>query len=187
MFRLIKSLPLHRIESDRPSAQAGFTLVELMVVLALVGIVAAIAAPSFSSFIANERLSSAANDLISDLMLARGSAATSGKHAIVCASINGTSCSNNASDWAIGRIVFVDKNANGAYDAGTDTLIKHTSGLSSGATITMSGFPNSYIAYGPYGGMSPLGTGKFKLCLNGASQCRQISVNYSGRASATKV
>jgi type IV fimbrial biogenesis protein FimT len=177
---------LHSRRQFRANTQAGATLFEVLVVIVIVGILTAMAAPNFSSFIANGRISSATNDLISDLMLARSMAATNGHHAVVCASTNGTSCSTTVLDWTVGRIVFIDMNSNGIYDAG-DILIKHTTTGLTGATITMTGFPNTYIAFSSYGGMAPLGTGQFKLCVTGATQCRQISIGINGRALSTKV
>ena len=57
-----------------PKRQRGFTLIEAMVVVALLAIVGAIAAPSFRSFIATMNSKSAAFDLINDLSLARSEA-----------------------------------------------------------------------------------------------------------------
>ncbi len=55
---------------------AGFTLLELMVVVAVAAVLAAIAAPSFSTFIDNQRLRNASFDIVSDLSLARSEALT---------------------------------------------------------------------------------------------------------------
>lgn len=184
--RCTVGISFHCCQKSRMDVEAGFTLLELLVVIIIVGIMSALAAPSFSSFVANNRISSATNDLIADLMLARGTASTNGKHAVVCPSTDGTSCSTTVSDWGTGRIVFIDANANGTYDAG-DTLLKYSTSLPSNLTVTMTTFPNSYIAYNSYGGMFPLGNGYFTLCVMGASQDRQISVDYSGRPSATRV
>jgi type II secretion system protein H len=54
-----------------PRAQHGFTLIEMMVVVALVAILAALAMPSFTTMIANQRVSSAAQELQTLLQLAR--------------------------------------------------------------------------------------------------------------------
>lgn len=52
----------------------GFTLIELMTVVAVLAVVAALAAPSFRTFIDNQRLRNASFDLVSDLLLARSEA-----------------------------------------------------------------------------------------------------------------
>ena len=54
----------------------GFTLIELMIVLALAGIMALIAAPNFQTYMTKNRLSGAARLVMTDLMYARGLAAS---------------------------------------------------------------------------------------------------------------
>ncbi|MHB8668787.1 MAG: GspH/FimT family pseudopilin [Burkholderiales bacterium] len=56
------------------TAQQGFTLGELLVVLAITGILAALAGPSFSQFIKNQRMKSMASDLNASLTLTRSEA-----------------------------------------------------------------------------------------------------------------
>jgi type IV fimbrial biogenesis protein FimT len=63
--------PAHRVGRR---VDGGFTLIEAVVVVALLGIVAAIAAPSFRSFIGTMNSKSVAFDLISDLSVARSEA-----------------------------------------------------------------------------------------------------------------
>jgi type IV fimbrial biogenesis protein FimT len=55
-------------------ADRGFTLVELMIACAVMAVLAAIAAPSFSTLIANQRVKGAASDLHMALVKARGEA-----------------------------------------------------------------------------------------------------------------
>jgi type IV fimbrial biogenesis protein FimT len=54
----------------------GFTLIELMTVVALLAILSAIAAPSLRTFIESQRLRNASFDIVSDLLLARSEALT---------------------------------------------------------------------------------------------------------------
>lgn len=168
---------------------------EVLVVIIIVGIMASIALPNFSSLIADSRITSVTNGLIADLMLARSTASTTGKHVVVCPSIStsvtGAICSTTISDWSVGHLVFIDTNNDGVFNTGDagfpNTPIKLSTGLPSQLTVTMTNLPNTYISYGSYGGMSPLGSGKFSLHITGASQGRQISIDYSGRPSATKI
>jgi type IV fimbrial biogenesis protein FimT len=59
-------------------SQPGFTLAEMMVVLVIVAILAAVAMPNLSSALANQRLRAAATDLVSAILLARSEAITRG-------------------------------------------------------------------------------------------------------------
>lgn len=82
--------------------QAGFSLVELMVVVALIAIIGAIAAPSFTQLTRRSRLSSAANELVGAMQTARMTAVARRENVSVCPSANGTSCADAAgSRWIV--------------------------------------------------------------------------------------
>ena len=88
---------------------AGFTLIELMISIAVAAILFGIAVPQFSAVTQNARMTSARNGLFTAMQLARTEAITRGVHVVVCASSDGEGC---GASWSGGSIVFVDTNRN---------------------------------------------------------------------------
>lgn len=116
-------------------ATAGFTLVELMVVIAVVAIMVAIAVPSFDTILQRNRMATAANEVVSALQTARMEAVRRNRRAVLCASADGRTCSGG-SDW-MRMVVFVDDNANSAPDAG-EAIIRDVQVARTGLGITAS-------------------------------------------------
>ncbi len=87
----------------------GFTLIELMISIAVAAILFGIAVPQFSTVTQNARMTSARNGLFTAFQLARTEAVTRSVHVVVCASADGIICSG---DWGRGALVFVDANSN---------------------------------------------------------------------------
>lgn len=71
----------------------GFTLIELMVTVAVLAIVIAVAIPSFTTLVNNNRLTAQANELLAGLILARTEAIKQNQSMVFCHSVNGTECS----------------------------------------------------------------------------------------------
>ena len=102
------------------SAQQGFSLLELMFGITVMGVLLAIGIPSLGDFTLRQRIVAGGQDLQLDMALARQEAVTRGLPVSVCTSADGLTCS--AVGWAQQRIVFADVNANGVFDAGEEAI-----------------------------------------------------------------
>jgi len=137
-----RSAPAHG--SSPRAAVAGFTLVELLVVMAISAILAAAAIPSFNRFTTASRLSEASSALRGAIELARSEAIARAARVGVCRSVDPNAatpaCSTVAAgaypagDWASGWIVYekAPANAGDAFEAG-DTVIRRQQPLAPGA------------------------------------------------------
>ena len=70
--------------------QAGFTLIELMFTIVVLAVLLGIGVPNFRDFVRNSRLTSAANDLLTDVNLARSEAVKRRVPVTLCKSANGS-------------------------------------------------------------------------------------------------
>lgn len=101
-------------------ADKGFTIVELMIAIAVLGLLLGLGIPSFQSTIQNNRMTSSINELVTSLNQARSEAVKQNLPVRICASDDGTSCGDNSVNWEDGWIVFVDRDDDGVIDDGDD-------------------------------------------------------------------
>lgn len=160
----------------------GFTLIELMFVVALVAIGTVIAVPSLRSMIHNNRAAAQANELVSALNFARSEAVKRGGNVSVCARpSSGDGCSGT--DWAQGWLVIVDTDVPGTYTDNKDKILKIFPPLSANSTLTQT---QGFVSFGANGFLDPNINSTnltFTLTVYGCSgdEKRQISVNLQGR------
>ena len=111
------------------SKSAGFTLIELMITIAIAAVLMMIVAPNLSAYRRNAELTSAANTFMAGLNTARSEAMKRGRNAMVVPT-------NNGVNWNEGWVVFVDIDRSQNYNESADTIVANQAALPAGITIT---------------------------------------------------
>ena len=161
---------------------SGFTLMELMLVVSVLGVLAVVGLPSLGDMVARAETNGASRELQTAFSLAKSEAIKRGQTVSLCASTAGTDC--NADAWNNGWIVFVDANNDadgiaGSVDAG-DTVLQYFDPTGQ-VTLTSS----TDLMQFDYRGLGlNAATQDFKFCPsdNDADKARALEVSVTGRA-----
>ena len=163
--------------------QRGFTLIELMVAVAMVAILSAVAAPSFSAMMLRSAIRSASSDLGADLNVARAEAIRVGGRVSVCPRTAPTAMTCG-SDWNQGWLVFRDA---GTSDIGTfggaDRLLREHAGIHRELTLSRTSPGSGAVTFTPSGSLQLDGgaaTAQFELRAPG-QKGRDLEVSVIGR------
>jgi type IV fimbrial biogenesis protein FimT len=187
--------------------RAGFTVIELMITVAIIAILATVAAPSLRDMVKNARMTSMVNDFMTDLSVARAEAVKRGVRASICTSNNGTGCTGT--DWRYGWIIFAEAHTGGtAGFVDTNDVILKVSPKIDGADenpptlITTAGNLTNggvkYIEFRPSGVTQPGGAGAIDIYMcdsrktgsvsasEAANKGRHIILSGTGRAHSVR-
>lgn len=154
----------------------GFTLIEIMVALAVLAILLAVGLPAFGGLIDSQRMDSSANSLLRSISHTRTEATRRNRH-VTMAPLSG--------DWSNGWNIFIDANNNGALDAGETVL--HEEQPARVHHVHVNSPLANYLRYNAQGESELLNggfqSGTFSFCPHepGATG-RQVIINRIGRA-----
>lgn len=123
----------------------GFSLIEVIIALAVVAVLAVLALPSFTGTLRQSRMTSAANSLVSALNTARSEAVMRARRVSVCPSTDGDRC--GGADWSAGWIAYVDGGVAGRFD-GDDLVLRAWPALGKGDRVSTTRTGISFAATG---------------------------------------
>ena len=177
-----RTAALHNDPSRAIGLCSGFTAIELMVVVSIIGILAALAAPSFHSVVENYRVRRATGDLISTIYLARAEGIKRGGGVVLRkAGAAGCSGSTQLERWDCGWVVFIDSNGNKVIDPGEETI--QTAPAANGVSIVFT-LHNALASVDRWGQFSGAGSFGFVVRPSGnasAASATALCMSSGGR------
>ena len=166
---------------------SGFTIIELVVTVAIVAILAAIAVPAYTTMMTNNRMVAELNDFVGTLHFARSEAIKRGLDVVVCKSSNGNTCTT-AGDWSQGWVIFQDTDSDqdrdvaGCPGSPCEPLINAQSAFEGADQFVGTGNPKDWVRF-TRNGFSGNSFGTFTLCESGndPKRARAIIISRTGR------
>lgn len=156
----------------------GLTLIELMMILAVLAILVGIGTPSFRALIAGNQMTTAVNGYVAGFQQARLRAVSRASQTVACPSLDGQTCTGGL-DWGRGWLIFDDDNRNRRLDP-DETIVAVFQALRPelGAHSSVGRPRLVYRADGSSGGSNL----RVTVCdLRGRVPGRSIVVNQAGR------
>ena len=170
--------------------QAGYSLVELLVVTALAAVLSMLAIPPMTEMINSQRSIALASAFLSSLNLARAEAIKRNGRAVLCKSADGLACADSGG-WEQGWIVFHDADNDAALDD-AEQVIERYAGGADGLTLSGNAPVANYVSFSASGSAKHVSgafqAGTFTLCPLSSSQSdiRQLVLSSTGRARSKK-
>ena len=161
-----------------PHRPTGFTLIELMIAVAVAAVLTAVALPSFNGLLRSNRVASTSNNLLTGINLARSEAIKANRGGGICASANGTTCSASTADWNAGWIVWADLNNNSTLDLVPDERVR-VEGAQRQVALTASAAAVAFNARGRPAAAMDMGV-RSSTCPSGGEFVRNVNLLASG-------
>jgi len=156
---------------------AGFTLLEMLVVISITAVLLILGVPAFQDFGARQRMSASVHLLHSHLTLARDLAIRFNAHVIACPGNLDRGC-QPGSDWSDGWIVYSDFNGDGQYQP-LETVHRIEAGLEQMVIHSSSGRPKLHFYPN---GSAPGSNGSITFCdSRGPRHARKLVIANTGR------
>jgi len=171
-----------KLSSTRKAACNGYTLIELLITLAIATTLLNLAAPAGAFLLSDTKASTTVNHFAAELRFARSHAVKHGHHVSVCKSLDQQRC-DNTGQWRDGWIIFVDLNRDRARNPG-EPLLRSGSLDTPNLNLEYRAFPtDNYVVYYPTG--RSLGNGTFTFCdTSGIAAPRALVLYKTGRLRA---
>ena len=179
-------MPHSLFEPTEPQAKAkprGFTLLEALVTMALLGILLSLAAPAMTGLMARHQLQGQGEAFFDSLVLARSEALRRQLRVSVCAQASESQC-DALGRWQQGWLVFVDTNHNGLRDS-QEVLLEARAAVPLGVQVGVTNTVRTYFSYNAEGrsasATDAFMAGTWRFCRANSSQGWQVVVNALGR------
>lgn len=161
----------------------AFTLIEMLVTIAIVAILAAVALPSYQSIISSGEQKAAVTALIGSLHFARSEAVKRSQAVVLCTSSDNENCTDDTL-WSDGWIIFVDADNDSDFSSG-DEIIKIEQAQGRNVAISTPSNLEKTFRYRSNGQGST--SGLFTVCdSRGSAVAKAISINATGRPQVTE-
>lgn len=184
----------HAIRHSNAHAASGFTLLELLISLAVVAVLASVAVPTLAHMRTEQRINAAANTMRDSIALAKSQALRLGQTVIIapagCVPATSTNLSailtppavsaSLSAAWRCGWVVVSDVNDNNQVDV-NDALLRHVAGIK--GVVVANNVRDALLRVAPSGVVSPMQSLRFCPDANAqwVNYARKLVVAISGR------
>ncbi|HET8705453.1 MAG TPA: GspH/FimT family pseudopilin, partial [Pseudomonadales bacterium] len=164
---------------------AGFSVIELLIAIAIVAILATVGVPAYTNLTSSNRMAMEISSLSEDLEFTKTEAIKRGQYTSICSSSDGKNCSGST-NWQNGWIVFTDPTHSGTTNS-SSTLLRIQKAFSAADTLTANNSIN-FISFNREGfayGLPPQVTLTLKDASAKAALTRCLTVTFLGKISTS--